>query len=443
MKIGLVFSQIIEKIIFIFLIVVLSLIVIHAPMVVGLGTVFPKYATEIKAWKEILILITGILLIVFIIINRKIDIFKDKVVILSLLFIAINFLTVIFLRNNIMATISGLMIDLRFITYFLELYIFLKLRPKYKKAFVMSLIIGALIVLVFALLQITVLPKDVLKYIGYGDGTIEPYLLVDKNNQFVRINSTMRGPNPLGAYATVCILMSLIYLMEKTNNKVNQFIRQKGNILALVMFVLSIVALWFSYSRSALLATIIGIILIICVKLAKKWPKLIYSSLTLVAVIIISVIAISWKTNFVQQVVLHENPDGGSVTKSDYGHVSSLVDGIKSVINRPFGYGIGSTGSASLYTKSPIIVENQFVFTAHEVGILGLVFFLILLFVIFAKLASNINNSFIFGVLISGIMMCFIGLFLPVWTDDTISIISWGMFAIALNYNKKEIKKYA
>ena len=53
---------------------------------------------------------------------------------------------------------------------------------------------GAVVVLGFAVLQATVLPRDVLAGIGYSRSTISPYLLVDDNPALVRINSTLRGP---------------------------------------------------------------------------------------------------------------------------------------------------------------------------------------------------------------------------------------------------------
>jgi len=81
--------------------------------------------------------------------------------------------------------------------------------PEKKDLFLRVGIIGALIVAVFAILQVFVLPKDFLIYLGYGENTIQPYLTVDQNQDFIRINSTLRGPNPLGAYAV--IVLSILF----------------------------------------------------------------------------------------------------------------------------------------------------------------------------------------------------------------------------------------
>jgi hypothetical protein len=138
-------------------------------------------------------------------------------------------------------------------------------------------------------------------------------------------------------------------------------------------------------------------------------------------------------STFVSNVLLHENPEGGSVVSSNDGHVESLVMGLTRMQQQPFGAGIGSTGSASLQGDAPTIIENQYLFIAHESGWLGFVLFLAVFVLIMVRLWKSRQDWLSLGVFASGVGMALIGLLLPVWADDTVAIIWWGLAAIALS----------
>jgi len=136
--------------------------------------------------------------------------------------------------------------------------------------------------------------------------------------------------------------------------------------------------------------------------------------------------------SFVSNVLFHENPSGGSSVSSNEGHVESLQTGMSRLIRQPLGGGIGSTGSASLYGHSPLIVENQYLFIAHEAGWAGLVVFLLIFVGVLHRLWERRQDYLALGVLASGVGLALIGLLLPVWVDDTVAIIWWGLAAVAL-----------
>jgi hypothetical protein len=143
-------------------------------------------------------------------------------------------------------------------------------------------------------------------------------------------------------------------------------------------------------------------------------------------------------SSFISNVILHENPNGGSSVSSNDGHVASLLHGLAQLVHQPLGAGIGSTGSASLYGSSPTIVENQYLFVAHEAGWLGLLLFMVLSILLLVRLWQRRQDWVSLGVYASGIGLLFIGLLLPVWADDTIAIIWWGLAAIALASEREE-----
>src|SRR5690606_28126439 len=103
------------------------------------------------------------------------------------------------------------------------------------------------------------------------------------------------------------------------------------------------------------------------------------------------------------------------------------------MINQPFGAGIGSTGSASLIGPGDsLIIENHYLFVAHEVGWLGMVLFIVIFVMVMQSLWRRRQSWLALAVFASGVGMALIGILLPVWVDDTVSIIWWGLAAIVL-----------
>jgi hypothetical protein len=138
-------------------------------------------------------------------------------------------------------------------------------------------------------------------------------------------------------------------------------------------------------------------------------------------------------TSFVSQVFLHDNTAIVDNLNSNEGHASSLATGWDLMVANPFGVGVGTTGSASMHTESSLIIENQYLFVAHEVGWLGLALFLAITVLVSFKLWKRNSDWLSISVLASGIGIYLIGFFLPVWADDTVSIIWWGLAAAAIS----------
>jgi len=426
-------SKIIEKLYIGILIIIFGGIVLHAPISVFLGSVFPDYELLIKSWKEILMVVAGIIALILMYRNKRFNLLKDPLIVAIICYGALHIVMIIFLPQSLLSTFAGLMIDLRYLLFFILVYLALKMYPKYYNIFIKIGIAGALVVLIFALLQVFVLPNDILKYIGYDVSTISPYLTVDQNQSYVRINSTLRGPNPLGAYAGIVLAFLVSAAVKhKVGNK-----KQAWAIFG-VLLIGGCVALWASYSRSALIGTIASLVIVLAIALARKISK---KTWIIIGTVILMLSCGLWMikdTAFVSNVVFHTNPTDNNRIDSNEGHMSSLKNGFKLLISQPFGVGVGSTGSASLYGNSPMGVENQYLFTAHETGWLGLGLFVYIFGYILYKLWLEKKDWVALGLFASGIGLAIIGCFLPVLTDDTVSIIWWGMAAIALAYSHKD-----
>lgn len=422
-----------DKVFVAILLVIFGGIVLHAPLSVGLGTLLPDHTLFIKSWKEILLGIALLLAVLLISRRRAWRQFNTPLFWLIGSFAVLNVLLIPLFYTGVASTVAGLFINLRFLLFFVLVYVALRLYPQTYKLFVRVFIAGALVVVGFAVLQATVLSHDVLKYIGYGETTIMPYLTVDQNMDYIRINSTLRGPNPLGAYAVVVVaLMLALWLRRGT--------RLGKRRLWLVGFlsVGSVIALWASYSRSAALALVIAVVLLVAVAFGRKISRAVWVAVAVVTLALCGSLVALKDTPFVSQVILHEDPAEGNDVNSNDGHIESLATGTQRVIAQPFGAGIGSTGSASLMSSEPLVIENQYLFVAHETGWLGLGLFAVIFYLIMERLWLARRRWLALGTFASGAGLAFIGVLLPVWADETVALVWWGLAAIALGYGTYE-----
>ena len=419
--------DIIKKIYIGILIVIFGGIVLHAPLSVGLGTLWPDYSLLIKSWKETLMLAAGLMALFLMYKTKQFKILRDPIIVAIGVFAILHLILLFHMNQGLTASAAGLAIDLRYLLFFGLVYIAMRLYPNKRKLFIRVGIAGALFVLVFALLQVFILPHDILKYIGYNLDTISPYLTIDKNHDFIRINSTFRGPNSLGAYAGLVLTLIVAGLAKSKVKK-----KKWPLTIVAILSAGGLVALWASYSRSALVGTAIAIAIVLAVATWRKLSTKMWIAISILLILMGGGLFMIRNTAFISNVILHENPTGGSNVSSNEGHVNSLGDAYNQLIRQPLGTGVGSTGSASILGNKAEVIENQYLFTAHEVGWLGLAIFMFIFVSILIRLWELRDNWLAIGVFASGIGLAIIGIFLPVWTDDTVAIIWWGLAAVAV-----------
>ncbi len=426
-KNGLSSLGIIEKTYLGILLVIFGGIVLHAPLSVGLGALAPSYELVFKLWKELLMLVAAVAAGLILYDKRQFKILKEPLMIAIGVYAALHIVLLAIFWQGLAPSVAGLMIDLRYLFFFVLVYIAVRLYPTSRRLFIKVGVAGALVALIFALLQVFILPVDVLKYIGYSTKTIAPYLTVDQNHNFIRINSTLRGPNPLGAYVGIVLTLLAAYVIKHRIKK-DKWQPVTAGILAFG----GVVTLWASYSRSALIATFVGVGIVIGATIGRKLSRRTWIIGSVVALALLSGLALGFGDGYVSNVLLHENPGQGNSINSNQGHLESLQDGVKRLGQQPLGGGVGSTGSASLYGNSPLIVENQYLFIAHEAGWAGLVVFVLIFAEVLRQLWRRRQDYLALGVFASGVGLALIGLLLPVWVDDTVAIIWWGLAALAL-----------
>ena len=410
---------------------------LHAPFIVVTGNIWPDMAVLVKAWKEIImgLALVGALFIIWR--KKKWQILNNWLIWLVAVYTILGVLTAIFMPKGINATIAGLLIDYRFILAFGLFYIAGNLYPQFRQILVRLGVIGFSIVVIFGLLQVFVLPHDALKHIGYNKETnIAPYLTVDENYSYIRINSTLRGPNVLGAMMVMSIagITSFVVVFRK------KLLKDKLKLWWLLAFFIgSLICLWASYSRSALGAAAIAGLFAVIVYYRKRITKTHVIGFLAGFLIVFVGIFMLKDNHFVSTVVLHEDPNEAGLVNSNDGHKESLIQGTELMLSQPLGAGMGSTGSASLMTEKPIIIENQYLFIAHELGWLGIVLFLAIsgaVLWLLWKIWRKKGDWLALAVLSSGVGLMIIGLVLPVWVDDTVSIVWWGLAGFLLGEYK-------
>lgn len=421
------------------LLVIFGGIVLHAPLSVWIGTTWPAFELVGKSWKEILMGLGALLAIVILWRRKQLRILREPLLLLMAGFAALHVLLVPLFYDNPTTTLAGLLIDLRYLLFFGLVYLAARLYPGLRRPFLWVVFGGALLVGIFAVLQVFVLPRDFLIVLGYGDLTIAPYLTVDENPDYIRISSTLRGPNPLGAY--IVMMLALVAALWLRGKRLVAWTYAATGFL----FAISIVALWTSYSRSALVAAVVAVGLIALLTVGRKLKRWMWIGLMVVALAVGGILFAARDTSFVSNVLLHENEGTGASVSSNEGHVESLADGLNRMVRQPLGAGVGSTGSASLYGGEPLIIENQYLFIAHEVGWLGLALFLVIFVRVLQGLWQRRQDWLALGVFASGIGLALIGLLLPVWVDDTVSIIWWGLAALVIGggYGRGTLNKTA
>ena len=414
-------------------ILIMGMIVLHTPLSMFIGMIAPSIGEVVKGWKELLlVVVAGICAVVLLRDRQTVKLLmQDSLIRLSLIFIGVHIALTFYQFHGWHAYLAGLASDVRYALVLLVAVTLAIKVPQIRKTTIRVVAVGAAVVGVFGLLQLTVLPHDALKSIGYDwqPGKVAPYITVDGDPAFIRISSTLRGPNPLGFYATVIFALSCARLAVHYKSGWT-----RKNAIAVGLALLMGMCVWFSYSRGALIAALTAIGTIAIVGSWTRYKRQVVLGIVAVAVLIMLTLTVFRHNNFIATVVFHDSPASGSQTTSNEGHLESLTQGSLLLLRQPLGAGIGSSGSASYYADDieTLYIENQYLYIAHESGWFGLALFVSLFIVLMGKLWKQRKDYLALGLFASGLGLSVTGLVLPVWSDDVVAYIWWGLAGIAI-----------
>jgi O-antigen ligase len=278
------------------------------------------------------------------------------------------------------------------------------------------------VVIGFGLLQIYVLPANWLVHFGYGPHTIVPYQLVDPAVKSIRILSTLGGPNQLGSFLLLPLSLVIWRLMHRW-----QWWEP-------VYIVAGVIVLWHSYSRSAVL----GLVAVLLVLLALRLPRRYLLPLLIVAVLgaAIGVEILTTDANHLpklQYYLFHQTLRDTGIQASTSTHASAFSQGLKVATQHPLGLGLGSAGPASFHSGHTLIPEDYYLQLAIETGVVGMVLFCALQLLVGWRLWLNAHRVFIAPALVATLAgIAVINLVLQGWADSSTALTFWGLAGSAL-----------
>jgi hypothetical protein len=329
----------------------------------------------------------------------------------------------------------GLLVNLRFLAWFLSVLLVAQRAPVLGKHWVRLVLGPAAVVAVFGALQFTVLPHDFLAHFGYHAATtIAPIETINHNSHYIRVQSSLRGANPLGAY--LVLIISAAGLL---------FAQGRRRIAAAIFGAFALFALYASGSRSAWIGTAVSLAALAGLLAKTRKAQLLLVGLGAgLAVLALGIFLLLRGNVGLQNAVLHTQDNSSVRTTSNAAHASAVTSGIQDSIHQPLGDGPGTAGPASEYnSKQPArIAEDYYVQLAQETGWLGLALFVVILALVgFELYKLSPHSPLALTLFVSLLGISFVNLLSHAWTDDTLAFLWWGLAGIALGQPRPKAGK--
>jgi hypothetical protein len=401
----------------------------HAFLTVWLASIFGHY-TALRLWKEILLvlLVGGVLFLLATDHKIRSHTLSRLLVQLILLYSALNLVAALVSHASHGVTAKalgyGLIVNLRFLAFFLVTWALAVRLNRLRVHWQWITLWPAVIVVAFGVLQVLFLPNNFLTHFGYNLNTIPAFETINHNSHYIRIASTLRGANPLGAYLLIPIsLVTMLILRGKR-------VRLYGAFLAATLFVE-----FFSFSRSAWIGAMISLAIALFVTLRSVRARKIAAGGGVAVLVLAGILFLAFhnSTTF-QNYTLHTQKNSAVKASSNQGHLDAWKNGAHDVVHEPLGRGVGTAGPASVYNDHPgRIAESYYLQIGQETGWLGLVIFLLINVGVGYLLWLRREHPLALSLFASLIGISFIGLFSHVWTDDTLAYVWWGLAGIAMS----------
>lgn len=419
---------------------VIFLLPFHAFLTVWLSTGIGHY-TLLRLWKEVLLLLLFIGCAILLATDRGLRAACRRERLIPLITLYVLFVALVGLVAYLAGGVSlkayayGTLLDARYLAFFGVTWAVTQYSDLLLRFWKQLLLIPAGIVSVVAVLQYFALPSDFLRHFGYGPSTIPASATIDQKASYPRVQSTLRGPNPLGAYLVV-VLSALGVLVTRARRSWQW---------SIAAYVLGFLALIFTFSRSAWLGALAAMGLLVWLSIRSSWLRkyLLIAAASFVVVFAVITLLLRHNDQF-QNIFFHTNEQSHSAESSNAGHVSALKAGLNDIVHVPWGSGPGTAGPASAYNKAPArIAENYYVQIGQEVGIVGLAAFVAINVMVARRLWQRRADTLALALFVSFVGLVVVNLLLHGWADDTLAYIWWGLAgaAIAMPVPVTKLKK--
>lgn len=333
------------------------------------------------------------------------------------------------------AEILGVVYNTRFLVFFLYGLMLSRLFDAQiiRRQAVRTVLMVGTAVLFFGIVQYTLLPNDALTHVGYSRSNgVLPAFFIDDKPDLERVMSTLRDPNSFGSYIIIIGALAAAFWLKSKNREVKKI---SSGLLAL-----SVLSLWFTFSRSAWLGFVLSTCLVVGLSLDQKIKSSHAKKIPLfglgLCIIIIAAIYPLRNTYFVQNVIFHAD-ESTSLEDPNELRTRFYRESIKDVVANPIGHGPGTAGLASIRNEKQGVKLNEsyYLQIAYEVGLVGLGLFLAILIlcgVHLFRLAPNSNMGL--GLLASLAGLCLTNLLVHIWSNEAVAYTWWGLAGIYYSY---------
>ena len=408
---------------------VIFLLPFHAFLTVWLSSLAGHY-TLLRLWKEFLLvpIVLGALYILFAdetMRRRVLSLWLTKLIFAyTALLLIVGFIGLAKHDVTRKAMWYGLLVDLRFLVFFLAVLVIAASSNNLTRNWRKLIFIPAMLVAAFGIIQYLMLPYDFLKHFGYSESTISPYETINHNLNHIRVASTLRGANPLGAYLLLPISILAASFFGSKRGRRDKAMLGAGLLLALV----------FSFSRSAWIGAALSIGLIAWFAFKSLKTRKIIGWWLAGTLIVSGLLFLVLRNNLsFENAVFHTDRQSTIAVSSNEGHADAFKSAAKDIVHHPMGGGVGSAGPQSVYNDKPArIAENYFLQTGQEAGIIGMALFIAICLAIAKLLFENRSDNLALAMLASLVGLSFVNLLSHAWQDDTLAYVWWGLAAIAL-----------
>lgn len=355
--------------------------------------------------------------------------YKQRLVQLIAAYAAITVLVALLRPTDQDAEVLGVVYNLRLFVMFLyaamlsQLFSVKKLvSQSVKIVLAMGLLVAA-----FGVVQYTLLPDEALTGVGYSrQNGVLPAFFIDDKPDLERVMSTLRDPNSLGSYLLIIISLSTVLLAKYWQN---QDIRK----VLLGALALSLLSLVFTFSRSAWLGLLVvaGVYLLSYPKKIVVSKKAVYAIIAVSTVLTLALLGLftfAGNSYVVQNVIFHADQ---STTLEDPNQlrIRFLQESVEDIAQQPLGGGPGTAGLASIKNdkQGTILNENYYLQIATEVGIIGLLLFLAILYLVAKQLWLQRSNPVALALLVSLAGLCVTNMLVHIWSNEAVAYTWWGL----------------
>lgn len=338
------------------------------------------------------------------------------------------------------AEILGLVYNTRFLLFFLYAWLLTHhFKPQYLQKRAVQIVLGvASIVVLFGIVQYTVLPDNALTHLGFArENGVLPAFFIDDKPDLERVMSTLRDPNSLGSYLIIIGMLSLAYA---TTVKSKQLRAWYG-----VLFLSLSVCLWLTFSRSAWLGFVLALGTFIVLYSGKLQPvflrrkrTILYMGVTVV-VLLTGGLFVLRDSYFVQNVVFHAD-DSTVLEDPNQLRIRFWQESVENILAEPEGSGPGTAGLASIRNEKQGVElnENYYLQIGSELGILGLGLFLILLTGLGLRLYWERQNVLALALLASFVGLLLTNFLVHIWSNEAVAYTWWGLAGLLVYASNKD-----